>query len=454
MYSELHSGLHCPDVIEVTRGDCIPNITLGRHGISCSAVLKRVLLLLALVGSAGIATGAQALGTHPETLTGTTIQLTPVFAGVALHKPVGLLQIPGDNTHWYVLEKKGRIIVLSRQTPGGNDWRSSVLLDIREHVNSSSEGGLLGAAFHPAVAQNRLLFVSYTRDAARPGAALQSVLSRFELTGGTQNLVPKIDVKTEHILLRIDQPYTNHNGGQIAFARDGYLYYGLGDGGAAGDPQQNGQNTHTLLGAMLRLQVGKAPEYLIPAGNPFQNASGAKPAGRAEIYAWGFRNPWRWSFDRKTGALWVADVGQDDWEEVDKVIPGGNYGWNEMEGRHCYRSAECQKSRYLEPLLEYGHDAGRCSITGGYVYRGQRLPALTGTYIYGDFCSGEIWGVNVDAGGPQLPQAALLLNSELNISSFGEDNYGEIYVIDYGGHIYTLDSKIAETMTKEPRTMR
>ncbi len=240
-----------------------------------------------------------------------------------------------------------------------------------------------------------------------------------------------LDPTSEQIILSVDQPFGNHNGGGIAFGNDGYLYIGFGDGGSGGDPLGNGQNTNTLLGAFLRIDVDGSAPYTIPPDNPF-----AAGGGRPEIYAYGFRNPWRWSFDRGTGDLWAGDVGQGLWEEVDRVALGGNYGWDIMEGSQCYNAASCDSAGMLPPIAEYSHAEG-CSVTGGYVYRGADIPQLEGTYVYGDYCSGRIWGVFYNPAGGPFSQ--VLLDSGRVISSFAEGHDGELYLLDYTqGSIYRL----------------
>ena len=231
----------------------------------------------------------------------------------------------------------------------------------------------------------------------------------------------------ERILLTVAQPYPNHNGGMVEFGPDGFLYIALGDGGSACDPGNRGQNKNELLGKLLRIDVDHGSPYAIPSDNPF-----AAGGGRPEIFAYGLRNPWRFSFDRQTGELWAADVGQHLWEEIDIVKRGGNYGWRVMEGAHCFLPREgCVRGDLIQPVSEYGHDKGRCSITGGYVYRGSRLPALRGAYVYGDYCSGEIFAL---VEGKQQ----LLLKTNLAIASFGQDHDGELFVVDHGGSIHRL----------------
>jgi glucose/arabinose dehydrogenase len=333
--------------------------------------------------------------------------------------PVALLQTPQQTPHWYVVEKGGRVVRVAGE---GAAARTALFVDISDRVDAGpNEAGLLGMAFPPAFADNGQVYLSYTR-----GGPLTSVLSRFSSRDGGLTL----DAASEEVLLEVPQPFGNHNGGQIAFGPDGYLYYGLGDGGAGGDPLGHGQNTQTLLGAMLRLDVNGPRPYAIPPDNPF-----AGGGGRPEIYAWGLRNPWRWSFDRHSGKLWVGDVGQNAWEEIDLVSRGDNLGWNLWEGNHCFTPEACSREGVVMPVAEYSHALG-CSVTGGYVYRGKAAPARFGKYIYGDFCSGTVWeldGGNVQAG-PRV-----LLQSGLRISSFAEDRNGELYLLDYGsGGIFRL----------------
>jgi glucose/arabinose dehydrogenase len=220
----------------------------------------------------------------------------------------------------------------------------------------------------------------------------------------------------------------------VAFGPDRFLYVGRGDGGSKGDPQNRAQNTQELLGKILRIDVDRDQPYAIPADNPF-----ARSAGRPEIFAYGVRNPWRFSFDRETKVLWLADVGQYEWEEVDLVTKGSNYGWRVMEGFHCYEPArDCPIRGLTMPVFEYGHEKGRCSITGGYVYRGKTIPALRGTYVFGDFCTGEVFGLQADVSGMLLSEPDVLRKTRSRISSFGEDEAGELYVIDHGGGVYRI----------------
>jgi glucose/arabinose dehydrogenase len=303
-------------------------------------------------------------------------------------------------------------------------------LDIHDRVSSEGlEQGLLGLAFHPNYPANGRFFVYYT------GLRGQTVLSRFQVTDD-----PNVaDAVSEMVLLTVDQPARNHNGGMIAFGPDGFLYVGLGDGGAANDQFGNGQNLGSLLGALLRLEVDAGEPYGVPGDNPFLSVPNARP----ELWAYGLRNPWRFAFDRATGDLYIADVGQNQYEEVHVQpagSPGGeNYGWPIMEGRHCFQRDTCSTTGLQLPVTEYNHSQG-CSITGGYVYRGGAFPSLNGLYFYGDYCSGRIWALSRDADGHWLSHQ--VLETSLNISSFGEDEAGEMYVLDLnGGAVYRLVDK-------------
>jgi len=333
---------------------------------------------------------------------------------------------PMDGTQRvFVLEQPGVIWIVQ------NGQRlPEPFLDLRDRVgNRESEQGLLGLAFHPQFAQNGVFFLNYTDHNG------DTVVARYRVDPPTSN---HGDPTTEEILLRVEQPYGNHNGGHLAFGPDGYLYIGLGDGGAAGDPEDRAQNLNTLLGKMLRLDVDAGPRYGIPPDNPFADGQG----GRAEIWAWGLRNPWRYAFDRETGDLYIADVGQNLWEEVNfwpaGAGGGANFGWDYYEGSHPYEDTPPPGVTLIFPVAEYGHDLG-CSITGGEVYRGRELPELDGIYLYGDFCTGRIWGLRAT---DQGWESRLLWETPFHISTFGLDEQGEIYLADYGaGVIYRLTRK-------------
>jgi len=352
------------------------------------------------------------------------MRLQRVFEQLKLSKPILMLQSPDNDSHWYVVEKAGRVL---RVTNNAGVTQSSTFLDISDRVDSGpNEAGLLGMAFHPQYQTNGVVYLSYTTS----DPSLTSIISRVSRSSDGNSL----QADSEQVLLRVSQPYSNHNGGHIAFGPDGFLYIGLGDGGSGGDPKGHGQNTATLLGSMLRINVDSGAPFGIPATNPF--ASGKQ--GRPEIYAWGLRNPWRWSFDKTTGALWVADVGQNSWEEISIMNAAGNYGWNAKEGTHCYESNQCDNPEFIDPVIEYSHEDG-CSVTGGYVYRGSANPSLSGTYLYSDYCSGTLWGAKDDGNGNYV--STELLSTGLNVASFAEGNDGEIYIIHLGGEIYQLVSR-------------
>lgn len=350
------------------------------------------------------------------------LALRPIVTA-GLVQPLYLTHAGDGSGRLFVVEQGGRIRVLAHEL-----LQPAPFLDLSDRVLAGGERGLLGLAFHPDFARNGRLFVSYTR---QPDGA--TVVAEYRRDS-------KIDQvgRQERVLMALAQPFANHNGGMIAFGPDGALYIGRGDGGGRGDPDHRAQNPDDLLGKILRLDVDGGEPYAIPVDNPYVSGG-----GRPEIYAIGFRNPWRFSFDRKSGVLWVGDVGQHAWEEVDAVVRGGNYGWRLMEGRHCFLpKTDCDGSGLQLPVLEYGHEAGRCSITGGYVYRGQIQAALKDVYVYGDYCTGEIMGARVEGGAYSgvAEGAQVLFRSGLRISSFGEDQEGELYVVDHGGGIYRVES--------------
>ena len=348
--------------------------------------------------------------------------LERVYEDLTFEGLTNLVQVDG---RMFVTEQTGRVMSLSNDP---QQSEAAVYLDIRDRVNKGgNEEGLLGLAFDPDFESNGHFYVYYS--AANPR---RSVVSRF--TAATANAATA-KPNSEVVIMEIRQPYPNHNGGQLAFGPDGMLYIALGDGGPGGDHEGNGQDVSTLLGSILRIDVsglGPGEGYRIPPDNPFVGIADANGL----IWAYGFRNPWRFSFDRLNGDLWVGDVGQNSYEEVDLVVRGGNYGWNTMEGGHCFSpKAGCDASGTRLPVIEYGADKG-CSVIGGYVYRGAQVPSLTGVYVYGDYCSGEIHGLRTD--GSDAVEHKLLVDSGLMITSFGEDEKGEIYVLSQNGGIYRL----------------
>ncbi len=356
--------------------------------------------------------------------------LEPALGGQGFSNPVAMLPIPTDSSRFYVVEKTGYVRLAA------TNGTKTTFADLHLRVNATAnEAGLLGMALHPKFATNGVVFFSYTKTSTTAQSGLASVIARGKTNDGGATL----DMSSIVEIFSFDQPYSNHNGGNIAFGPDGFLYAGYGDGGSGGDPQGNGQNKNTLLGKMLRLDVDHGSPYAIPSDNPFRNGG-----GRPEIYAWGVRNPWRWTFDRVTGDLWAGDVGQNKYEEVDKIVLGGNYGWGMREGFHCYSTPPCNVAGAIDPIVEYDHSQG-FSITGGYVYRGTALPALAGKYLYGDFGTGRIWAIPT-TNLATTPAAVLVMESGLQIASFAQDNAGELYVLDYGsGKISRIIGTIASS---------
>lgn len=328
-----------------------------------------------------------------------------------LERPVDIQ--PAGDERLFIIEKNGHIRILL-----DGELIDFPFLSISDRVGSrGNEQGLLGLAFHPKYTENGLFFVNYTD---KDG---DTIIARYRVTPD-----PNIaDPSSEIVLLRVKQPFGNHNGGPLAFGPDGYLYAGLGDGGSAGDPLGNAQKLDTLLGKILRLDVDSAEPYTIPADNPFGN----------EIWAYGFRNPWRISFDKASGNLYIGDVGQGEWEEIDFAptgMPGGlNFGWKYFEGTHAYNGTPPQGAQFELPIAEYDHGQG-CSVTGGYVYRGA-MPEWNGIYLYGDYCSGTVWGLMRSGQGWQ---EQVLFGAVGSITSFGQDQSGEVYIATDSGQILRL----------------
>jgi len=345
-----------------------------------------------------------------------TITLENVVSG--LSTPVYLTHAGDGSGRLFVVEQEGKIRIVQN-----GSLLSTPFLDIQNRVTSGGETGLLSVAFHPSYRSNRRFFIDYT--ARRPN--LKTIVAEYQ-TSATN---PNVADTAERVLLTIDQPFENHNGGQLQFGPDGYLYIGMGDGGSGGDPQGNGQNQNALLGKLLRIDVDGGSPYGVPVDNPFVGISGAD-----EIWAFGLRNPWRFSFDRANGRLFAGDVGQNSYEEVDIIARAGNYGWNIMEGNHCYSPPTgCDTTGLELPINEYDHSLGD-SVTGGYVYRGKQFPQLLGTYLFADFGSSRIWALTETNRGTW--ERSDLLQPGFNISSFGEDESGEIYVVNYGGSIHRI----------------
>ena len=365
---------------------------------------------------------APATAAMPINLTSIKVSLEPVFTG--LDQPLYLTHSGDGSGDIFIVEKGGTIRIVKN-----GQVQNRPFLDITTRVGSSgSEQGLLSVAFHPDYKNNGFLFVDYTDTSGN------TVVARFTAASDRNSA----DSNSFKKILGFQQPFQNHNGGQLAFGPDGMLWIGAGDGGSAGDPQGNGQNTNTLLGSILRIDVDHGDPYAIPADNPFANGSGGKP----EVWAFGLRNPWRFSFDRLTHDLYIGDVGQSTWEEIDFVSsalqPGLNFGWNRMEGTHCYPpNSSCDKTGITFPVAEYSHAPGNCSVTGGYVYRGAQYPEIDGVYFFTDYCSGAIWALADDASGNWTQNQ--VGQGKAGYSSFGEDGNGELYVTDLSnGTVYHL----------------
>ncbi len=345
----------------------------------------------------------------------------PVATG--LESPVGIAHA-GD-TRLFILERSGRIRILQ-----DGALVPEPFLDITDRVRAGGERGLLGLAFHPRYPETGTFFVNFTDQNGH------THIAQFNVRADNPNLV---DASSEKQILYVEQPYPNHNGGALAFGPDGYLYIGLGDGGSGGDPLGYGQNLEVLLGKVLRIDIDQGDPYAIPTGNPF-----ATGGGRPEIWAYGLRNPWRFAFDRLTSDFYIGDVGQNIYEEIDfqsAESPGGeNYGWNILEGDACYGSGNCQTAGLTMPIYTYTHAEAGCSVTGGVVYRGQSLPEWQGIYLFGDYCSGLVGGLlpSLSQGESASWQQAWLFNQIGNISTFGEDSAGEVYLADLNGTIYQL----------------
>ena len=341
-------------------------------------------------------------------------------------KPIYITHAGDSTGRLFVVEQSGIIRIVT-----GGHVLDKPFLDLSDKITRrSSEQGLLGLAFDPDYSNNGQFFVHYSDNNG------DTVVMRLFVSSDANRANNQSGSK----VLEQSQPYRNHNGGQIAFGPDGHLYVGLGDGGLAGDPHKNGQNLATWLGSILRVSIESPVGYSVPSDNPFVENKDAL----SEIWAYGLRNPWRFSFDRITGDLYIADVGQNDWEEINfqpaDSLGGENYGWSNMEGNHCYRLG-CESGIFSAPIAEYRHSNGTCSVTGGYVYRGEALLHMRGSYVYGDFCSGTIWTISRTMSGDW--DEALIIESELQISSFGEDEFGEVYVVDYAGGIYKIVEDIS-----------
>ncbi|HZN57724.1 MAG TPA: PQQ-dependent sugar dehydrogenase [Planctomycetota bacterium] len=404
--------------------------------------MKKVSLLLVLTLSRAVSAALP------------SVALTDVFPALTLDRPVWMTEAPDGSQQLLIVEQRGRILRVPKGSDGSTTREFFNISSRRPlHDDQQNEEGLLGFALHPEFTRNRLFYVFYSQQNPK-----RCVISEFK--SSSEDLY-RAEPDTERVLLEVPKPFWNHNGGQVSFGPDGYLYTAIGDGGAANDPFNNGQNTASLLGKMLRIDVNHRPAaragkggnsraYGIPADNPFAK----QPYGVCpEIYAWGLRNVWRFSWDRETGELWAGDVGQDKFEEINIIVKGGNYGWCVRESFHPFKPGP-EGAKFVDPVVEYPHTpeiskestfpnhAPGASVTGGYVYRGKKHPALRGVYVYADYVVGTVSGLRLEQG--KLTEQATLLKQPLNVSSFAEDADGELYLISYG-------DKVGKIFAVEPR---
>lgn len=388
------------------------------------------------------------------------IALRDNFPGMTFPSPVGMEQPPDGTGRFFVVEQDGVIAVVPPNAEGKPAGEFLNIADRKPHT--STEDGLLGLAFHPGFRTNGLFYIYYTQFNPR-----RSVISEFKVSDADPDAA---DLKSERIVLEVPQPFENHKAGQIQFGPDGYLYIALGDGGRNNDPFNSAQNTASLLGKILRIDVnsrssmtegGKKRElaYGIPKDNPFvKEPELYEYSVRREIWAYGLRNPWRFSWDRRTGDMWAGDVGQDKWEEIDLIVKGGNYGWYVREGAHRFKPGP-DGARYIEPVMEYPHDPrllkqslfpkhtiGSC-VTGGYVYRGKKFPALQGVYVYADYVLGTFWGFRYRNG--KVTESGTLLEQPKNVTSLAQDAEGELYAVTYDGHVFSI---VLPDMQNTPRS--
>lgn len=426
-----------------------------RTAEQCSICTRLVLLLLWML----LPFAAQAL---PK------IQLRPVFQGLTFDRPVWMSQAPDGSDRFFVVEQPGRILIVSKADEGRHAKEFLNIVDRGTYIEAGANTGvgLMSLAFHPGFKTNGLFYIFYSQQNSNAAGAFpgRSVISELKVSAGNPD---RADLASERVLLEVPEPFRNNQGGQVSFGPDGYLYIALGDGGSNNDPFNSGQNTATLLAKILRIDVNtrlvtgtgksrKVLPYGIPADNPWMSEPEmARHSGaRKETYAWGLRNVWRFSWDRKTGDLWAADVGEQLWEEVDLIVKGGNYGWCVREGRHHFKPGPAG-ARFIEPVMEYPHkpelladskfprhSIGLC-IIGGYVYRGEKYPSLDGVYFYGDYVLGTIWGFRYADG--KVTEYGTVLAQPKTINSFAEDGAGELYVLSFSertdGHIFAIEAQ-------------
>jgi glucose/arabinose dehydrogenase len=367
------------------------------------------------------------------------VEMKVAFPALTFTRPLWLCEAPDGSERLFVAQQDGKVLILPKERTGGDTKMFLNITDRKPWVEN--EEGLLGFAFHPKFKKNRKFYIYYSQQNPK-----RSVISEIQ---AAKNDPDRADLTTERIIMEIPQPDWNHNGGQITFGPDNYLYIALGDGGGGNDKYQNGQNLNSVLAKILRIDVDSRTgdlQYGIPKDNPFVGKPGAAP----ETWAWGLRNPWRFSFDRKTGELYCADVGQSKWEEIHLITKGANCGWSYREGFHEFgTNTPPSDAKFSDPILEYPHFAAQTtnhtpglSVTGGYVYRGKKLPSLEGVYLYADFLMGTVWGLRYESGKVlthgvlvEMPQG---INPPRQIASFGEDANGEVYILAYDGRIYEL----------------
>ncbi|KAA0993017.1 PQQ-dependent sugar dehydrogenase [Dyadobacter aurulentus] len=353
------------------------------------------------------------------------------FPKLKFESPVDLTHANDGSNRLFVLEQEGRVRVFDNKSDAAG---AQVFLDIRKKVSFGGEAGLLGIAFHPDFKKNGYFFLNYT---SKVSGKLETIVSRFQVS---QSNPDQANPNSEAVLFRFEQPWDNHNGGAVKFGKDGYLYVSTGDGGFWGDPNNNGQNKGAWLGKILRVDVNSTAKghYGIPADNPFR---GNKERFREEIYAYGLRNPWRISFDDETNTLWAGDVGQNKREEIDIITKGGNYGWRRKESIDCYKPGkDCDEEGFIDPVLDLPQSNGEHSVTGGFVYRGKRLPELQGKYIFADYVSGRVFALETQNG--KLVRNAVLLEKVFQVSAFGEDAEKELYLCSHSsGKILKLVKK-------------
>ena len=365
--------------------------------------------------------------------TGASVTMTEAWPGLRFTAPLAMRQLPGVDNYWFIVEQGGTIKRFDVSDPTGT---LTTVLDISDLLDlpGGNEAGLLGMDLHPEFASNGYMYLSYT---GKVGGQFTSIIERFTSTDGGATF----DEASGKIILTLPQPYSNHNGGNILFGPDGDLYIGFGDGGSEGDPHSYGQDMTTMLSKMLRIDVDGGDPYKVPDDNVFASGGTNPGQGVPEAWATGLRNPWRWSFDSLTGDMWVGDVGQDKYEEVDVVQSGGNYGWSAKEASHCYNTDPCDTGPWIDPIVEYKHNnSNGVTIAGGYVYRGTAIPELVGTYLYGDTYYGRFWALTYDPVTGDPAPTVIAENTGYYPASFGQDHQGEIYFTDWnGGRLYRID---------------